>query len=494
MNRFRPELHVTAETGVLEAPAGAVRRGSTLHVFHQFRPVPQAGARWAHQTATGIPYGWDVCDDIIAPRGDEADCLAGSAVVVDDSAVELFFVATDGDLATALPHNRRGDRTFRIERALIPDLAEITAEISDDPSVVAPQVRRLGPVDIDDTAHPVGPLVTPSVIRRGTGWLMLALSLDDDEDAHIVVLTSPDRQSWTVDGPLDVVGRSDLPTGRPFAPRIVPLTDTATGEPRDVLFVTYPDGSGETAGYLVGSLDGCRFTVSAPYQVLDHGLDFTRPRVTQSAGQDAPVLVGLVGTFPTAAETEGGTWANCLSVPRYLTLHDGHLYQDVRGLPRAVRSYTDRAAVLTAQLDVSHGSVTVTAVDEAGDVLLRVVHTGDAVTVTRPGPDGEMTRSAALADADSDTLTVLVDGPVCEVFADGGLVSLTSALPVQPDGHRFAGFRLDAADGARVLTSMESLGRGLERRLAALDDPAEQERLIHEAARADGELRAGQQL
>jgi beta-fructofuranosidase len=38
---------------------------------------------------------------------------------------------------------------------------------------------------------------------------------------------------------------------------------------------------------------------------------------------------------------------------------------------------------------------------------------------------------------------------------------------------------------------MESLGRGLERRLAALDDPAEQERLIHEAARADGELRAG---
>jgi beta-fructofuranosidase len=62
---------------------------------------------------------------------------------------------------------------------------------------------------------------------------------------------------------------------------------------------------------------------------------------------------------------------------------------------------------------------------------------------------------------------------------------------VQPDGHRFAGFRVDAADGARVLTSMESLGRGLERRLAALDDPAEQERLIHEAARADGELRAG---
>lgn len=487
MNRFRPELHVTAETGVLEAPAGAVRRGSTLHVFHQFRPAPQAGARWAHQVAVGIPYGWDVCDDVIAPRDGEADCLAGSSVVVDEDAVEFFFVVTEGELATALPHNRRGDRTFRIERAVVPDLAEIADEISDDPSHIPAQVRRLGPVDVDDSAHPVGPLVTPSVIRRDDGWLMLALSLDNDEDAHIVVLTSPDRQSWRVEGPLDIVGAAGLPDGRPFAPRIVSLTDVASDEPRDVLFITYPVGDAETAGYVVGSLTGTRFEVSSPYQVLDHGHDFTRPRVTQSAGQDAPMIVGLVGTFPTPRETEAGTWANCLSAPRYLTLDGGHLYQDIRGLPRAVRSYTDRAAVFTAQLEVEHGTATVDAVDTDGRVLLRVEHSGDAVTVTRTVPDGgEDARSAALQDADSDTLTVLVDGPVCEVFADGGLVSLTSALP---DGDRFTGFRVDTTDGARVLSSMESLGRSLQRRLASLDDPAEQERLIQEASRADDDLR-----
>jgi sucrose-6-phosphate hydrolase SacC (GH32 family) len=487
VNSFRPELHITAETGVLEAPAGAVRQGDVLHVFHQFRPTPRSGARWAHQVATGIPYGWDVCDDIIAPQGDEADCLAGSSVVVDENTVELFFVSTVGESAAVLPHNRRGDRAFRIERAVITDLDEITEDISDDPSSVPDQVRRLGPVDIDDSSHPVGPLVTPSVIPRDDGWLMIALSLDTDEDAHIVVLTSPDRQAWTVVGPLEFDGQASVPAGRPFAPRIVPLTDITTDQDRDVLFITYPDDDGsESAGYIVGALDGSRFEVSTPFQVFDHGHDFTRPRVTQSPGSDAPVIVGLVGTFPTTAETSAGTWANCLSVPRYLTLDGGHLYQDVRGLPRAVSSFTDRGAVLTAQLDVSRGSVTVDVVDASGDVLLRVTHTGDRVTVTRGTDGGEETRGAALADADSDTLTVFIDGPVGEVFADGGLVSLTSALTT---GRTIAGFRVDATDGARVLSSMESLGRSLQRRLASLDDPDEQERLIQEAVRADRELR-----
>ena len=94
-------------------------------------------------------------------------------------------------------------------------------------------------------------------------------------------------------------------------------------------------------------------------------------------------------------------------------------------------------------------------------------------------------RTAELADGDSDTLTILVDGPVCEVFADGGLVSLTSSLHGEAP---FAKFRVDTAAGARVLSAMESLGRRLQRRLAQLDNPEEQERLIAEAALADRDL------
>lgn len=165
VNRFRPELHVTAETGVLEAPAGAVRQGDALHVFHQFRPTPDSGARWAHQMATGLPYGWDVCDDVLAPEA-RRDRLPGrSSVLVGDGTVELFFVTTtptDGEAVRGsdLPHGRRGPRDFRIQRARISDLAAISDDRPDDPSVVRREVDRLGPVEIDDSAHPVTALAT----------------------------------------------------------------------------------------------------------------------------------------------------------------------------------------------------------------------------------------------------------------------------------------------------------------------------------------------
>ncbi|WP_297008571.1 hydrolase [uncultured Corynebacterium sp.] len=486
MNSFRPELHVTAETGVLEAPAGAVRQGDALHVFHQFRPTPDSGARWAHQVAAGLPYGWDVCDDVLAPEGDETDCLAGSSVPVGDGTVELFFVTTTPTTdavvrGSDLPHNRRGPRDFRIQRARITDLDLISAEVSDDPSLVRREVERLGPVTVDDTAHPVTALVTPSVIRHDGHWLMVALDLTDDTAADIVVLTSADRQHWTVLGPLEITGAT-VPGGRPFAPRIVTMTDEITGADRDVLFITYPVTGGENAGYLIGTLTGTVFTVETGFQLFDHGHDFTRPRVVQGA---QPVILGLVGTFP---DTDPGTWANCLSVPRFLALRGGHLHQDIVGVPAAVRSYTDRAAVFTAQLDVSRGAVTVSLVDESDGILATVRHSGDRVEVTRPTADGSGdTRTAALADGDSDTLTVLVDGPVCEVFADSGLVSLTSSLAGDA---AFASFRVDTTAGARVLSAMESLGRRLQRRLAHLDDPEEQERLIAEAALADRDLTA----
>lgn len=502
MNRYRPELHVTAEVGVLEAPAGALARGDSLHVFHQFRPRPDAGARWAHQVATDIPYGWDVCDDVLVPQDEEIDCLAGSSVPVDDG-VELFFVTTSAipgnDPAelrsNTVPHGHRGERRFTVQRARIADLDAATAEVSDDPSIVSPHVERLGAVDIDDTEHPLHNLATPSVVRRGDEWIMIALDLVDNEDAHIVVLRSDDRQSWTSLGRLNFEGEKS-PRGRPYAPRYTVLTDHGTDSSKDVLFITYPDESvdefsgvdtadgndSETTGYIVGDLDGTTFHTTTGFQVFDHGHDFTRPRLVQGG---RPVISGLVGAFPHSEDgEEPGTWANCLSVPRFLSLRDGHLYQDVIGLPTAVRSFTDRAAVYTAQLEVEQGTVTVDVLAQDGSALASVEHSGDYVSVTR----GDETRRAALADGDSDTLTIFVDGPVCEVFADGGLVSLTTAL-IGPAS--FERFSVSSSGPARVISAMESLGRQLQRKLAHLDDPEEQEKLIREAALADRDLAAG---
>lgn len=489
----RPELHVTPETGVLEAPAGAVISHGTMHIFHQFRPHTDQGARWAHQIASNIAYDWDVCDDVLAPEGDEVDILAGSSVPLEDNKVELFFVSTHAPegledetdktafLGSHIDHRLRGDRRFTIERAAINDISDLV-DASDDPETPDARVQRLGPITVDDSAYPVEALVTPSVIHDPSAdasentWLMLALNLEDNEHARIIVLRSADRQHWRTIGPLEFSTQEALPTGRPFAPRVITMIDRGNGELRTVLLLTYQDhGDREIAGYIVGDLIDNTFHVATPFTPIDYGHSFTRPRVMQ---YDPPVMFGLVGATPKTDEQ----WANCLSSPRYLTLLDGILYQDLIGAPRAVKGISDRGLLWTGQLDASQGDITAEITNERNEVIARVVYSNDHIVLSTI-EDGE-SRYAPLAEADSDTLTIFIDGPVCEIFADGGAVTLTSTIaadsPVQ-------GIHIEAADGT-VIASLVSLGQDLQRLRAGIDSDEAQEELIAQALIADREL------
>lgn len=492
-HKTRPELHVTAELGVLEAPAGAVLADGNLHVFHQFRPRPDEGSRWAHQVASEVPYDWDVCDDVLTPEGDEIDVLAGSVVALNPAegtghAVELFFVtSTPRDenakntdlLGNRVHHGERGERHFTVQRARIPDLTELS-DVSDDPTFADARVERLGPIDIDDSAFAVEDLVTPSVTWHDGSWLMVALALEGPTDARIVLLRSDDRQHWRVEGPLKLSNRESLPAGRPFAPRLLPLKDEGTGEEKMALFVTFPEvnGSHETTGYVVGDLRGTTLEVSTPFTVFDHGHDFTRPRVVPG---DNPVLFGLVGAHPDFE----GQWANCLTSPRFLSLLDGHIYQDIVGTPRAVKGYSDRGLVWTGQLDPADGEVVVDILDEQGDCLVRVSHGPSSVTLTR---NDDESVTASLIDSDSATLTIFVDGPMCEVFADGGVTSLTSAIPARS---KVNSVKVKVHGNASIINSMVTVGQDLLRARAGLDTAEAQERFMAEALVADREVAEG---
>ena len=465
----RPELHLTAETGVLEAPAGAVIMDGALHVFHQFRARPAEGSRWAHQYAPQLSYGWDVCDDLLAPQGNEIDVLAGASVPIGDRAVELFFVTTYG---TETPNNPelqanniarglRGKRTFQVQRAVIEDLTQ-AVDVSDEPTTLDSNVTRLGPITIDDEEHPLDQLVTPSVIEDATHgeenpWLMMVLNLRGEDDADIAVLRSTDRQNWVSLGAVSFSGDPGFPEGRPFAPRIVHMTDSETGAQRHVIFVTFPAEDREVTGYVVGDLRGAEFVVEKPFQVLDYGYDFTRPRIIQ---HQPPIMLGLVGSDP----EQDSNWANCLSSPRNLTLTDGTLFQDVIGAPRAVKHYSDHALLWTAQLDAEQGDVTVEVLDNTEQTIATVTYSSAEVSFQRGTEDP---RVAPLTEADSDSLTIFIDGPLCEVYADGGATTLTSNISAS---HPVAGLRVSPAGGAKVLGQLTTQGRELQRSAARTGD------------------------
>ncbi|RAV34859.1 hydrolase [Corynebacterium heidelbergense] len=477
---FRPELHLTAETGVLEAPAGAIVAGGAMHVFQQFRPTAHEGSRWGHQVASGAPYDWDIRDDVLAPRTQdgEVDVLAGSAIEVGPSAAELFFVVATGARRGAEHSEEHGQRHFHIHRARMADV-DAHCEISDDPKQVDPTVERLGPIDIEDSAHPIRNLVTPSVIPASEGWIMMALNLLADDDAEIVLLHSADRQHWVLSGVLDLPPEAGLPTARrPYAPRLARIEDQADGEVYDVVFLTFPGEAGEPeeiAGYVVGHVEGTHFSVRTPFTVLDYGHDFTRPRIIPAP---SPLMLGLVGARPSGS----GQWANCLSAPRFLSLVDGAIYQDIIGTPSAITGYSDHALLWTGQLDANGGRVDVTIRDAAGGQLVEVGYAAGEVSVTRGNGDS---RTAPLAEADSDTLAVFVDGPVCEVFADGGAVSLTSAIP---SGTHPAAVVVNTYGDAEVRTAMVTAGQQIQRAQAGLGSPDEHDAFLAAALQADREL------
>lgn len=431
MSNLRPELHVTADKGILDAAAGMLRDGDDWHIFYQYEPTADAPSRWAHQFSEGNPFEFYECNDVIAPVGGETRVLAGS-VVSSAEGTDLYFTSVTNAGTT-------------IQAARIDEIETLNDEV-DEAGDIDPGVRRLGPLVKDSGRFTRfrSPCVVPDWKevddrdRGQSGWIMLASS-GPSEKPMPMVLDSSDGTTWTLLGPLKFNGETGLQEDDvTVAPRIIRLRDEEDGEIYDVLFLTIEQESGDLSGYLVGTLDETEFTVKAPFTRLDYGHDFTRPRSTNvvrgTQTDDERYaearIFGLLaesgrGGNPTAQptwETEG--WANALSLPRVVTLAGGALFQTpAQGLPDAVSS-TERAKLWTGLCEIPVGSsVTVDVLDTKGDVTATITHSGDTITLDRL--DGSPA-TAPLSDDDEDHISVLVDGSAIEVFAGGGAVTMAS--------------------------------------------------------------------
>lgn len=253
----RPELHVTPEIGILDAPAGALFDGTTWHLFHQFRPKATAPSCWAHDYATTAPFNWEICDDVIAPQGDEIRLRAGS-VTSDGNTTRLYFTSITNE----------GDS---IHLAEITDLDATTYDVNDDATTTDPHVTRLGQVVTDQGGYTNfrSPCVVPNWVTADdrdeghSGWIMLAVTGDMDEPT-LVILDSENGTDWELRGPLKVVGNSGIEGERLVAPRIIRLRDEIDQNVYDILIVTIEIGGIDRSGYLVGKLHNNIFTVVSP--------------------------------------------------------------------------------------------------------------------------------------------------------------------------------------------------------------------------------------
>lgn len=453
---YRPELHLTPESGVLDAPAGVLLDGETWHLFHQYRPTPDSPARWAHVISESGPFDWEICDDVLVPVGGETALRAG-AVVANGQGLDLYFTSV-----TAAGTS--------IQVAHLDDL-DAKCPISDDEFALDRRIQRIGDVvsDRDDHVRFRSPCVVPdweiSDDRHAghDGWLMLAVSGRSTAPVP-VVLTSPDGRTWDLVGPLTFEGDAGFDAAAILVgPRILRLRDEVDGNIYDVLLITLESEGIDISGYLVGTLHDATFHVKTSFTRIDHGHDFTRPRNTNVTPGTIPAenryrqsaifgLLNGVGRHDDPARhpslaAEG--WANTLSLPRVVTLQGGLLFQTPpAGLPDAISS-TDHARSWTGMCEIPvGGTLQATLLDAAGEPAATITHSGTEVALDRSmnrHHAGDPVARAPLAEGDTDALSIFVDGSTVELFANGGAVTMASR--VYFDGGCSA-IRVETAGGA----------------------------------------------
>lgn len=436
----RPELHLTAEDGLLFAPAGVLLDGDTWHVFHQYRPTADVGPRWAHQFSEQAPFVWDISDDVLAPTGGETQIRAGS-VVPNKGGVDLYFTSV-----TAAGSS--------IHVARIEDLAGTMELVSEDALDLDPSVIRIGRVvgDTEEYSKFRSPCVVPdwedgSNREEGhEGWLMLAVTGPADKPT-LVILHSPDGRDWQVSGPLTFKGLSGLSGDEVLvSPRLIRLRDEVDHEIYDIVIVTIEQDGVDISGYVVGQLHGTEFDVVTPFTRIDHGHDFSRPRNTNytegtQTEDDHYAQAHIFGLMNGIGRLDDPTrhkswkeegWANCISVPRVVTLQDGALFQTPpEGLLEAIHQ-SDAAAGWTGLCEIPAGSsVSIELRDQDRNTAAVIHHRHNELIIDRsmnPYYAGEPAAVAPLSAEDTDSLFIVVDGSTVEVFADGGDVAMASRV------------------------------------------------------------------
>ena len=275
------------------------------------------------------------------------------------------------------------------------------------------------------------------------GWRMVIGAQREDETGTVVLYHSDDLHNWNFVGELEFDTTNAAPGTAPDlvpggymweCPNLITLRDAVTGEDLDILIIC-PQGlepvttdtathyaSSDQCGYIVGKLDGTRFTVLRGFSELDHGQQFYAPQITGFSETSGLLLgwMGLPGQDDTPSVAAEG-WVHSLTVPRRVEVHN-HVLRQTLIVPESVRNgeinHMDSGILwhserldgheTTLVITGSQGTIGATIHYLSGaDPMLEIDVAGDVRRV--PCPPGE--------------LTVFVDRSAVEVTAADGAIA-----------------------------------------------------------------------
>jgi len=340
----RPMWHLAPPVGLMNDPNGFIQFNQRYHLCYQWNPLACAhGAKfWGHWSSADL-VNWQHEPLALAPveAYESHGCYSGSAV--DDHGV-LTLIYT-------------GNVKFENGRTAWQCLARLNPQGEFD---------KQGPV-LALPAGYSGHVRDPKVWRYQDSWWMVLGAQDVDLQGKVLLLQSPDLQSWTLKGEIAGSGLGGLgPFGYMWeCPDLFRLAD------QDILLVCPQGLAAEPyrylntfqSGYFSGELDyQAGHYHHGEFHELDHGFEFYAPQTTAS-DDGRRLLIGWMGV-PDQDEFYQPTvehgWIHTLTCPRELSWQAGKLFQqparELRQLRDTGRTFSGVAASLPA-MDIASAEI-----------------------------------------------------------------------------------------------------------------------------------------
>ena len=378
----RPRVHFTAETGWINDPHGLTVVDGRYHLFFQHVPGSTewgSNCHWGHAVSDDL-VSWQSRPIALAPGEGDDGVWSGSISVDDEGDALLFYTSVQvpdfgvGRVRVARPADSSWERWNK---------GEVVVEL---------------PEELDAAAFR-----DPFVFRDGEGWRMLVGTSLQDGTAAAASFSSRNRLTWTYDGLAAQRSGSEVEpvwTGSLWeCPQIFEI------DGRHVLVTSvWEDDVLHYVAYAVGDYeDGC-FN-ARQWHRLTYGDSYYAPSFFRDRDGQPNLIFWLRGVAD-----HGSGWASSHSVPHRLTLVGDRLvtqpHPDVLDqIPTLARDDEGRGPELLTW-DPARGQVRVCS--GAKSIALREYEGGIEVI------DGD--ERTSLPGVGDQLVTMLVDGPVLEVF------------------------------------------------------------------------------
>lgn len=445
----RPAHHFTPARHWMNDPNGLVVVDDTWHLYFQHNPHGLAWGHmsWGHASSTDL-MSWTEHPVAIAHRPGEQ--IWSGSVVVDHT-------STSGESVLTAVHTSSFDAGGQSQSLA----RSVDGGLTWQPHETNPVLDR-GTTDFRD------PKVFKHVDSDGhRSWVMVVV---EAVERQVLVYRSADLCSWRHTSTFGPCGPESAGTVVWECPDLFPLA--LDGDPGDVRWVLTwslnpigdaPDPEGSSMRYLVGRFDGDSFTPDSPEPLrLDAGRDFYAGITFENAPDERRVMIAWMSNWRYAHDVPTSPWRGAMSLPREITL------RTVDGAPRLVQDLPPELAPLDPRTEAPLVRdvllETPIALPVAAHVLLDLdwelraarevglrLGTGpeqcatvaydvdtETLRVERGGSGAEFhpdfaTVSSSQVPSREGRLRLLVsiDGPLLEVLADEGAVSLSHlVIPV----------------------------------------------------------------